>query len=370
MASRVTIQDIADELGVSRNTVSKAINNTGILAEATKERVIQKAIEMGYKQFSYMKLSDTPAASGRQDPLTMESAAASPTPAPAGEKREIALISSSFINNSHFGSLMLDRFQREISQYGYVLTFHRCIIEENAVPELPITFSAERTAGIICLEVFDYPYAKMLCDLNIPILFVDGPVDALFHPLNADFLNMNNKMHMYTVVNEMLQRGVKNIGFVGEIHHCQAFFERYIGLRDAMLLAGHDVKAEQCLTGNKQGVKNPTYDDYREYLYTSFRDMSELPELIVCANDFVAFDVMNTLDRLKIQVPDDVMVCGFDDSSESKLVNPPLSTIHIHTQIMGIEAARLLLSRIQDPDMNYRTMYTETTLMLRRSTGD
>ena len=47
MADRVTIQDIADELGVSRNTVSKAINNTGILADATRERVLKKAIEMG-----------------------------------------------------------------------------------------------------------------------------------------------------------------------------------------------------------------------------------------------------------------------------------------------------------------------------------
>lgn len=44
MADRVTIQDIADELGVSRNTVSKAINNTGILADATRERVLKKAI--------------------------------------------------------------------------------------------------------------------------------------------------------------------------------------------------------------------------------------------------------------------------------------------------------------------------------------
>ena len=53
MSSKVTLQDIADALGVSRNTVSKAINNTGVLAEATRQKVLEKAIEMGYKQFSY-----------------------------------------------------------------------------------------------------------------------------------------------------------------------------------------------------------------------------------------------------------------------------------------------------------------------------
>ncbi len=357
MASRVTIQDIADELGVSRNTVSKAINNTGILADATRERVLLKAAEMGYKQFSYLK---TPA------DLTVNA----PVIPMAGAKKEIALISSSFINNSHFGSLMLDRFQREISQYGYTLTFHRTVIKDNGEIELPVTFSEERTAGIICVEVFHYDYAKMLCDLNIPILFVDGPVDALFQPLNADFLSMNNKMHMYTVVNEMRRRSKTRIGFIGEVHHCQSFFERYIGFRDAMLLAGLPVKEEHCLIYNKEGVKHPGFDDYHEYLVNGFQQMSELPDLFFCANDFVAFDVMNALNELHLSVPKDVMLCGFDDSSESKLVSPPLTTIHIHTQIMGISAAQLLLSRIQEPDLNYRILYTETSLVLRQSTND
>ena len=51
---KVTIQDIADALGISRNTVSKAINNSDGLAEATREKILQKAVEMGYKQFSYV----------------------------------------------------------------------------------------------------------------------------------------------------------------------------------------------------------------------------------------------------------------------------------------------------------------------------
>ncbi len=56
MATKVTIQDIANELQLSRNTVSKAINNTGVLADATRERILRKAAEMGYKQFAYLPL--------------------------------------------------------------------------------------------------------------------------------------------------------------------------------------------------------------------------------------------------------------------------------------------------------------------------
>ena len=57
MPARVTIQDIADALNLSRNTVSKAINNTGTIADATRERILQKAVEMGYKQFYYVSVA-------------------------------------------------------------------------------------------------------------------------------------------------------------------------------------------------------------------------------------------------------------------------------------------------------------------------
>ena len=47
MEKKVTIQDIADALGLSRNTVSKALNNTGVLAEETRQKILEKAAEMG-----------------------------------------------------------------------------------------------------------------------------------------------------------------------------------------------------------------------------------------------------------------------------------------------------------------------------------
>ncbi|NCC44944.1 MAG: LacI family transcriptional regulator, partial [Clostridia bacterium] len=92
--------------------------------------------------------------------------------------------------------------------------------------------------------------------------------------------------------------------------------------------------------------------------------------VFICANDFVAIDLLQILRQLKISVPDDVWLCGFDDSPESRIVTPPLTTIHIHCEIMGISAVQLLLSRIKEPSLNYRTTYTETTLVYRESTGD
>jgi len=90
MSKRVTIQDIADALGLSRNTVSKAINNTGVLSDSTREKVLQKTVEMGYKQFTYM------------NPEQLKFASQEATPQkPHGE---IAILTCAPLDNFHFSS--------------------------------------------------------------------------------------------------------------------------------------------------------------------------------------------------------------------------------------------------------------------------
>ena len=73
---------------------------------------------------------------------------------------------------------------------------------------------------------------------------------------------------------------------------------------------------------------------------------------------------------MNIKVPKEIKVLGFDDAPEARIISPNLSSVHIHSQILGFSATQLLLSRIKDPDMNFRTMHCETNLVLRESTGD
>ncbi len=356
MNTRVTIQDIADELGVSRNTVSKAINNTGILADSTREKVLKKAAEMGYKQFSYVNVVD----SGK--PVLTLSA--------PKEKSEIALFITRLIGNSHFATVMLDKFQKEISALGYTLTMHRILPEEIDSLKIPASFSRERCAGIICIEMFNYNYGKMVCDLGIPVLFVDAPAPFFNKPLEADILCMDNQSNILLFVSEMIRRGKTKIGFIGEYLHCQSFFERYTAYRNAMHLSELPCPDEYCITKNKDGLRNPDFEDYKEFLAERLQKLEHMPDVFLCANDFIAIDAIQVLKKLGYSVPQDLYLCGFDDSSESKIVTPPLTTIHIHSQIMGVFAVDLLMSRINEPSLNYRTMHAETTLIYRESTGD
>ena len=342
---KVTIQDIADALGVSRNTVSKAINNADGLADATREKILQKAVEMGYKQFSYFNTFTAVSGSGEG------------ARAPSGYQGEIALFTGAFLTQSHFASLMLDKFQREISQLGYTLNTHRVTPEEMADKRLPITFVPERTSAILCIEMFDYDYDVMLCSLGLPVLFVDGPIKRFGRTLNADQLYMDNTAGVVLFVHEMLERGCKRLGFIGDYEHCQSFFERYAAFRGAMLMAGVPVEDRFLIKVNEP-------DAMRAPLVA----LTELPDAFLCANDFIALDAMQILAERGVSVPEDLLMCGFDDSAESRNSRPPLTTIHIHTQVMAFSAVQLLMTRIKEPSLDYRIVHTQTDLIRREST--
>ena len=351
MATKVTIQDIANELQLSRNTVSKAINNTGVLADATREKILRKAAEMGYKQFAYLPLFQEGAA---------KTAGLSILPS---DKREIAMLTTQFLSSSHFSSMMLDRFQSEIDHLHSGMTIHRISPIELKEKKLPSSLDIQCTAGIICIEVFDYDYAQMLCDLDVPLLFVDTPVMDMRPPLKADRLYMENRIEIQNAVAHMVQRGKKRISFAGDKNHCQSFFERYMAYKDAMEYFGLTEGLSTCAMPSGQ-------QNYPVSLYETIRRFKTMPDAFVCANDFVAMDLVKALNELGYSVPDDIWVCGFDDSQEASYFSPHLTSIHIHEQIMGYTAANLLMTRIEEPSLNYRTVYTETNLVLRESTGD
>ena len=346
MKKKTTIQDIADALGISRNTVSKAINNAEGLAEATREKILDKAVEMGYKQFSYVN--------ELREAASLTSAARENHPGYLGE---IALLTSAFLTQSHFASTMLDKFQREISQLGFTMNTHRVTEGNIRDMTLPPTFRRDQVKAVLCIEMFNRPYDEMLCELEVLVLFVDGPAKHDGFSLPADQLYMDNTAEITRFVNEMLSKGQRRIGFVGDYMHCQSFYERYTAFRQAMLIAGAPVEDRFIIPHNR-------IEDIVDAIY----ELSELPDIFICANDFVAGDAMRVLFSIEKFVPQDVRILGFDDSPESRISRPTLSTVHIHTQIMAIAALQLLISREKEPSLDFRTVHTQTDLIYREST--
>lgn len=351
MSGRVTMQDIADSLGLSRNTVSKAFNNTGVIAESTKDLILRKAAEMGYKN---------------------SSGSAMPNAFPiASDKKEIAMLTCYIPGGSHFAVTTIDRIQQNLSSCGYSLTFYRVTHSELTDLRLPGSFSTDKVAAIFCMELFNYEYCEMLCSLPIPILFIDTPVKPGRPPLMADTLFMENQAGIYSFVSQIAEKGKKSVGFVGDMLHCRSFFERAGACITAAAVFGLEPAEKYSIPAfppSKMQLQPANYVTYADMLYSALQNLSKLPDAFICANDFIAINLISSLRRMDIRCPDDVLVMGFDDSPESRYHAPAVTTVHIHTQVMGDIASELILNRIADQTREPRTVYVPTELILREST--
>lgn len=346
MSSKITLQDIADALGISRNTVSRALNNSEAVSNSTRDKIFQKASEMGYKHFSSL-------------PPLSETASMLNT----GSAKEIAFFTQAFPGSSHFGINLSDSFQKKIGDFGYKLSIY--IIRETEINQLcfPANFNREQTSGIICLELFSESYSEFLCKQNLPILFIDTVVNHNDLDLQADLLYMENHISVYSMLKELIDNGYRNISFVGDRFHCHSFYERWKTYCTVMTDHNIIINTDNCILDADSSPYNDTH-----WLGTRIKTLNTLPDVFFCANDYLAIATLKALKSLNISVPDDVLLCGFDDAPESTIIDPTITTIKIPSTSMGYIAAELLLSRIAYPNMPYRTTYVKTNIIRRDST--
>lgn len=343
MKKRITIQDIADELNLSRNTVSKAINNTGSISSETKELIFQKAAELGYKQFAMLNAS--------------QPKAIPPT------NREIALFTKSVPSSQHLSSTLLDSFQKKISSKGYRLTIY--ILRDNVIAScsFPDNFNEETTDAILVLELFDRNYTQFLCDCKIPTLFVDSYANVRRDKLRSDLIYMENKDSVYQLILHFLNRNYKKIGFVGDNMHCHSFFQRWLGYEEAMKINTDINYMNYCILEDD----SMPYEQ-AEWLAERINKLPELPDVFFCANDYLAICTIKALRLLNYRIPDDIKIAGFDNSAESQIVEPALTTVSLYGKRMGSIATDILLNRIKDPDLPYTITYVQTDIVYRDST--
>lgn len=120
----------------------------------------------------------------------------------------------------------------------------------------------------------------------------------------------------------------------------------------------------------EQCVLNPDREFFSEsdWMEKRLKQMKQMPSAFVCANDFIAVNVMKALKNNHIAIPGDIAVCGFDNAPESRIVEPHLSTVHIYSDEMGIAAANMLLSRVKEPALPYQVTHIQTKPLFRAST--
>ena len=325
---RITMQDIAQACGLSRNTVSKVFNDRGAVPEETRRLVLDKARQLGYTQL----------------------------PAESGQGRSIALLTQHKLLSHNFGAFFITSFTDQISRAGYTLKMYEISRAEVREKRLPPHLDLEETAGILGIELFDRPYLESVCAIGKPTVFVDGYPHAAESPINCDFVSMENLASETALVGRMIRSGAKKIGFVGDKNHCNSFYERWVGCCSALREAGLPVREDLSIL-----AEDGEYYGDPAWLLRQLEALPEIPDGFACANDYLALHLMTALKKLGLSIPGDVMVAGFDGSMEASVVTPALATARIPSAEIGRLAASVLAQRIRQPDFPYHWTYVKTT---------
>jgi len=307
----VTIKDVARVAGVSPSTVSRALNDSPLIREETKERIRRIAEELGYER-NELARGLVKGASGA-----------------------IGLVIPD-ITNPFFAEVT--RGVGEVAHargYGVIL----CNTEED--PERERSYIGllrrKRVDGLILTSVTaEDPYLKALARSKTPFVLVSRASQVV----NAPYVGVDDRLGGRLAVEHLVELGHRRIGFIGgppDVQSCvdrlaayeAVLDERGIPIRDEWIMfsdftqsAGH--RAARRLLGGK-----------------------DRPSAVFAANDVVALGVLQAADELGIEVPEELSVVGYDDISYAALPRIRLTTVAQPSFDMGRIAVEWLLSALE-----------------------
>jgi LacI family transcriptional regulator len=327
---------IADSLGLSRNTVSKVINNKPV-PNLTRERVIKKAIEVGYKGFSQVKQNEI-------------------------RRLKLLLLAGKPLSNLDF-FISLVKGVENLATTLNVDFFQYTINPNTSFEQLRNYISNLKIDGIIVIELYDEGFLDRFLSLQLPIVFIDAAFGLKKHDGNYDVILMESRDLVYRMAKEYLKNGYKEMVYCGDHQHCQGFYERFLGLRDAF----SDYATPIDLSNQLIFSDDSPFDD-TSWLAKKISGLKVRPKVIFCANDFIAINTCKAVQLLKYRIPEDIQIIGFDNIIDSNFNVPSITTINVNKELLGQEALYVLIDRINRPKNPSRTIYFKTDLITRNST--
>ncbi len=339
---KVTIQDVAKELNLSRNTVARALNNSDTVAYETRYMVIKKACDMGYLKLSPSVLSEFKLKNNMNDYKTIVVLA----------KRELSV----------FWNAIIMGISDEVNKNGCKLRLNFVSDEDEANLVLPLDFT-ENVDAVLFISVFGKKYTDMILKLKLPSVFLDAPVENFDTTYSNDVVVCEGKNSIRKITEFMLNNGLKKIGFIGDTSYCESVKQRYDGFCEAHRL--NQVEMDEAIIA----IAHKPLRYYKTYeVEDAINNFPYIPDAIVCANDDIALDTIRCLKKRGYSVPEDVAVSGFDNVEGLTQAEPILTTVAVRNQKVGKRLVQQLLWRIENPDFPREVVSIETEPIFRKST--
>lgn len=322
---KVTMQDIADMLNISRVTVWKVLNNQAGVSKALRDRVLLTAREIGYlKQGNEVK--------EYTEHINI------------GNVKKTVSVVVSRPESSLFWLNILHAFAKELDTHDVNLMYTYLPPNYYKGYTLPSILSNGTVGGMLIMNVYDIKLLTMLNKLNIPKVFLDVVSDFPIDTITGDLILLEGKRAVKEITNEIIRRGRTEIGFIGDIHYALTNKERFEGFLAAMKENHLEVQEKYCMTG-KIGIYT-----YYEEISAFLNRLDKLPQAFVCVSDYVANFLMQYLMEHDYEVPTDIAISGYDGSTEYSMVSGKLTTVNVDTAHLGSRLAKQLLYRIENPN--------------------
>ncbi|WP_281974590.1 LacI family DNA-binding transcriptional regulator [Halobacillus litoralis] len=334
MGKRVTMQDIANQLNISKNSVSQALAGKPGVSEDTRQLVLKQAKESGYHY--------TPANGGANHETKLTG--------------NIALIASEFAFSmkSFFGEIYLS-VEEEVTKRNKNLLIQSINNQSRDQLILPPFIEKRQVDGVLILSHISNEYINKILETGLPTVLIDH-----HHPeIAADSVLTNNRFGAYKATKHLLELGHREIAFVGNIDFSPSYQERWEGYHLAHKEYGIKPMEDVQLTDALE--EGPVINHF-------INQLKKPPTAWFCVNDGLGYLVTSGLQAQGYKVPDDASVCSFDNGQLSQLSTPSITTMDIDFKAFGQNAAEKLFWRMENLDAPHQEVLLPTTLIEREST--
>ena len=335
---RPTIKDVAKMAEVSIATVSLVLNNNQRISKGTRRKV-NDAIET---------LNYHPSRSAR--------GLASHKTGNLG----FIITDNHFLRTEPFYTRVFLGTEFEAREKNYYVLLSTINTDFKKSDPLPRFILERNFDGIIIAGRVSDAFIKVLGNYKVPVVFVDynpsfnGHANVLTDNINGGILASEH----------LLDRGHKNIAFIGgEISH-PSIYERLQGYKTAIQNANFKIDQELIVT-NEEFLSRQNGFKCTQLLFSNRKDVTA----IFAANDATAIGALQYLKDNGYRVPEDVSVIGFDDVEADLLIDPPLSTIRVPKIEIGTEAVQLLINIINKQSIAAKKIIVPVKLIVRESTS-
>ncbi|MBN1148055.1 MAG: LacI family DNA-binding transcriptional regulator [Anaerolineales bacterium] len=329
--SRVTIRDVAARAGVSHQTVSRVINRSERVNTETRERVEAAIAELGY----YPNAVARSMARGR----TCMLGCLAPN-----------LTDFTFAN-------IIEGAETEARKQGFFLVSSSTPDEDTFSVLIEELAGSRRIEGLMVINPYMDGRHALLPE-KFPSVFVGArPRDEAVNSVALD-----DHGAACDATRHLIELGHQRIAMITGpmIEDCSQ--DRCQGFQDA--LRGASLAYDPGLVAVGDWSASSGYLAFQQ-----LASRAALPSAIFAQNDRMAVGVIQAAREMGIDVPGDLSVIGVDDMPLASYFDPPLSTMRQDTQVIGREAARLLIRAVEEPECSYQHLLVSAELIPRASTG-